>query len=170
MTAAGDTALDRLQAVLPAAYGLVGGEAVLDEVEGPARFEDAAELAQGGDRVRDGAQGPGGQRAVEGVVLEGQGLTVETGAAYRELGRDHAVRGEPPGDLGRLDRGHRCHGRGVVGKVVTRSEPDLDNLAVQPFAGAPPERIDHPGTAGEVDEPGYYAIGVEAHLRMLLSP
>ena len=62
------------------AHVLVGGEAVLGEVQRAAGLQHAADLAQGGVDVGDRAHRPGRERGVEAVVRERQRRAVEAGA------------------------------------------------------------------------------------------
>jgi len=77
VASAEDSLLHRLEASLPAADPLVGGQPVLDEVQGPAGLEDAPQFTKGGGDVGDGAHRPGGQGGVVAVVREGQRLAVQ---------------------------------------------------------------------------------------------
>src|SRR5450759_3148668 len=61
VASAGDPFLHRVEASLPAAYPFIGGQPVLQKMQGPPRLEDSPQLAQGGGVVGDGAQRPGGQ-------------------------------------------------------------------------------------------------------------
>jgi len=77
VTAAEQALLDRLEAVLPAADPLVGGQPMLDEVQRSARLEHPPQLGKGGCDVGDRAHRPGGERGIEAVVAEGQRLAIQ---------------------------------------------------------------------------------------------
>jgi len=56
--------LQWVEASLPAAHILVGGQPVLQEVQSPSGLEDPPHLAQGGSGVGNGTQRPRGQGGV----------------------------------------------------------------------------------------------------------
>ena len=70
--------------VLPAADGGVGGPAVLEEQQAAVRAENAADLAQGGIEVGNGAQRPGGDHGVHAAGVEGNALGASGEQFYGE--------------------------------------------------------------------------------------
>ena len=153
--------------MLPAADPLVGGEAVLHEVEGPTGLEDPPDLPQGGGDVGNGAQRPGGQGGVAAVVGEGQRLAVQARPPDGHRRRRQALAGQLPTGVGRFDGGHAADRLRVEGDVEPRAETDLDHLPVEAFADPAAQGLERLHAAGDVDDAGQHVFVVDPHRAFL---
>jgi hypothetical protein len=79
--------------------------------------------------IEDRAQRPGGQSGVKAVIGEGQRLAVEAGALHWDARGVEAVGSESPSQVGGFDRGDTRNLRRVKGDVVSRAEPDFDDVS-----------------------------------------
>ena len=162
VASAGDPFLHRVEASLPAAYPLIGGQPVLEEIQGPPRLEDSPQLVQGGGGVGDGAQRPGGQGGVEPVVREGQRLAVQTGPLNEDVCPSATDIGQLPAHVGRLDRGDTGDGSRIEGDIQPRSEADLDNVPGETSADPPAQRFQPLAATRVVEDPREHPIVVDA--------
>src|SRR6476661_6310622 len=134
--------LERLEAVLPAPHPLVGGEAVLEEVQATARPEHPPHLGERSREVGDGAQGQRGQHRVGARVLEAERLAVEVAPDDGDEAAGAAVGAEVPCHVRRLDGDDAGDLPRVEAEVGPAAEAELDDLALQPLAGPDPQRAD----------------------------
>ena len=104
--ASGERHLQRVEAALPPANGLVWRQAVLQEAQEAAGSQHAPHLAQRGVRVGDRAQRPRGQRGVAGRRLERQPLAVETDERRPAPRPPRCARRRGPGRRGGLHGQH----------------------------------------------------------------
>jgi hypothetical protein len=158
-----DPLVQRLETALGASHLLVRGQPVLDEVQRGCRLQHPPELVQRGDDVGDRAHRPRRQGGVERVVGEGQPLAVEPGPPDRHLRAADPFGGQPPPDVGGLDRGDRGDDRRVVRDVEPAAEPDLHDLTREPGGDPLPERVSGLHPAGDVDDARQDVVRVDAH-------
>ena len=129
----GDPAsFERVQPILPASRSLAGRAPVLDEEVAPAWLEHPPHLAQGTQRVADGAERPGGHHAVEASCVERELAVGAQRAALHREGRtpDPLLhRGQVPRRL-RIEADHPLHARRVEAQVQSGTEAHLQHLAL----------------------------------------
>lgn len=107
--------------MLPASDLLVGCESVFEKVKCATGFQDSSDLGEGERRVGMVHKRVRRQRAVEGVVVEGEMLAVEPGGVRSGWRRGHAVVGRVSTQIQQfdgVDPGHRVG----VDDVVTTTE------------------------------------------------
>ena len=128
--------------------------------------KDAADLAHGGTGVGNRAQRPRRQRRVDGVVLELEGLAVETDELDHHVTVGEALSGEVAAALQRVDRHQAGDRRRQVRQVESRAEPDLQHLSDERLAhhGADAARL--PRVARHVHHSWEDTVSVEAHGRL----
>src|SRR6478609_10886662 len=155
--------LDGLEEALPALHVRLGGEAVLEEVQGAAGTQHASDLAECPVDVGDRAQGERREDGVGALVRETEPLAVEVAADDGDGAACAAVGAELPGDIGGLDRDDAGDLRRVEADVVPAAEAELDDLAAQALAGASAEVTELLVLAAERDEPRRDLGGPDSH-------
>jgi hypothetical protein len=126
--------------------------------------KDATDLAHGRGRVGDGAQRPGRQGPIDGVILELQRLAVQTNQIDLDVRGCETLSGEVTPSLQRVDCQQPADGRRKVRTVEPSAESDLQHLAGErlTYLGADPARLFR--VARRVRQSWEYAIA-EAHGR-----
>ena len=99
-----DALLQAVEPVLPFLHVGVGRPAMFGEVKCSTGTEDATDLADGGDRIGNRAQGPRGQRRVDRVVVEFEGLTIQTNELDGYVTSCQTLTGKIASSLQRVDR------------------------------------------------------------------
>ena len=97
VTAAEEWLVDRLEAALTAGHFRIGGNAVLDEVEGAAGLEDTVDLGEGGVQEGNRAERPRRQDGVRGHARQVDAFTGEAGGVNLSVARSRCAqrRGRP---------------------------------------------------------------------------
>jgi hypothetical protein len=150
----GQAVPQRVEAILPLDDGLLAASAVLDEEVAAARFEHATHLGKGGLHVRNGAERPRRDDAIETPRIERETIVCgERSALYGKARLLYPLLyfANPLSCEG-VDAVDRLHIVPVVPEVSACAEPDLEYVARSLVHSFRSEVIHEPH--GEVLKPG----------------
>lgn len=100
---------------------------------------------------------------VDGAVVDGEMLAVESDVLDRDLAGGDPVGGESAADGRRIDGSDPGDARQVVGHVPPGPEADFEHVAAEAFAGASAKPLHGLAAQCNVDDAGKNLALVEAH-------
>ena len=163
VTAAAQSLLQAVEAVLLVRDGRIGTQAVLEEVEGATRPQHATHLAERARDIGNRAQRERAQGGVDGRVVEWELRTVEADELHVDRRRVDARLREPARDERRIDCVHASHFGWIERDIEPRAESDLDDVAGQRVDGAAPKLHDLARPEQLVGDAGHHLVRPELH-------
>src|SRR4029453_3746464 len=106
MAASAHPLLHWLEKSLETLHPLIRRQSMLEEMKAGPRLQNTSYLAQGGQRVGDGAQSPRREGGVETLGLEREYLSIQAGTLPRDRRGSQSLTRQPPAQVSRLDRRH----------------------------------------------------------------